>query len=164
MSDNKGPRRPDTVRLQRISKAFWESAALMSAVELDVFTAISEGHNSIPAAAAALGLEAINVERLFTALNAMQLIHLEGGQYSNAPDVERFLVKGKQTYAGPWMLFGKPRWDSWGSLTEHLRVKEEDQKRLGMYDDTFTVERARAYHEATYSIGMGAGNKCSRDS
>ena len=28
-----------------------------------------------------------------------------------------------------------------------------------MYDETFTVERARAYHEATYSIGMGAARR-----
>lgn len=70
--------RPDTVRLQRISKAFWESAALMSAVELDVFTAIAQGHNSIDSVAAAIGIEAINAERLLTALVAMELLSLEG--------------------------------------------------------------------------------------
>ena len=30
---------------------------------------------------------------------------------------------------------------------------------LGMYDETFTVDRARAYHAATYSIGMGAARR-----
>ena len=40
-------KRPDTVRLQRISKAFWESAALMSAIELGAFTAIASGHDTI---------------------------------------------------------------------------------------------------------------------
>ncbi|MEJ2090307.1 MAG: methyltransferase, partial [Gammaproteobacteria bacterium] len=82
--------------------------------------------------------------------------------FTNAPDVERFLVKGKHTYAGPWMLFTKPRWNRWGKLTEHLQVRASEQKVLGMYDETFTVERAREYHQATYSIGMGAARRFHR--
>ena len=151
--------RPDTVRLQRISKAFWESAALMSAVELGAFTAIATGSNTIAAAARVMNIEPVNAERLLTALTAMELLCREGDQFTNAPDVERFLVEGGATYAGPWMLFGKPRWDAWGKLSEHLRLSASDQRVLGMYDETFTVERAREYHEATYSIGMGAARR-----
>lgn len=151
--------RPDTVRLQRISKAFWESAALMSAVELDTFTVIAAGNDTIDKAADAMGIEPVNAERLLTALTAMELLTRTGDTFANAPDVDRFLVRGKPTYAGPWMLFGKPRWDSWGRLTEHLKRAAGDQRRLGMYDETFTVARARQYHEATYSIGMGAARR-----
>ena len=61
-------KRPDTVRLQRISKAFWESAALMSAVELDLFSTIAAGHNTIESAARAMAVEPVNAERLLTAL------------------------------------------------------------------------------------------------
>jgi len=155
-------KRPDTVRLQRISKAFWESAALMSGVELGVFTAIARGHNTINKLAQAIDIEPVNAERLLTALTAMELLSREGEQFTNADDVERFLVEGEASYAGPWMLFGKPRWDGWGKLTEHLRVRAEDQRILGMYDDSFTVERAREYHQATYSIGMGAARRFHR--
>jgi len=154
--------RPDTVRLQRISKAFWESAALMSAVELGAFTAIAEGHDTVATAAAAMGITELNAERLLVALTAMELLSRDGDKFANAPDVDRFLVKGKPTYAGPWMLFTKPRWNGWGELTEHLKVPESGQRLLGSYDDTFTVERARAYHEATYSIGMGAARRFHR--
>lgn len=154
--------RPDTVRLQGIVKGFWESAALMSAVELGVFTAIAGGHDSIEALAAAVDIEPVNAERLLTVLTAMTLLVRRGDRFSNAEDVDRFLVEGKPTYAGPWMLFSKPRWDAWGQLTEHLRVRAADQRVLGMYDETFTVERARAYHEATYSIGMGAARRFHR--
>jgi SAM-dependent methyltransferase len=154
--------RVDTVRLQRVSKAFWESAALMSGVELGVFTAIANGSDTIETAAAAMGIEPVNAERLLTALTAMELVTRNGDRFANADDVDRFLVEGKPTYAGPWMLFGKPRWEEWGHLTEHLRVREDDQRVLGMYDDTFTVDRARAYHEATYSIGMGAARRFHR--
>ncbi|NKB97070.1 MAG: hypothetical protein GKR90_01025 [Pseudomonadales bacterium] len=152
-------KRPDTVRLQRISKAFWESAALMSAVELGVFTVLASGNNTIETAANAMGIEAINAERLLVALTAMDLVTRDGKTFSNAPDVDRFLVEGQPSYAGPWMLFGKPRWQGWGELTERLKTPVSEQRILGMYDETFTVERARTYHEATYSIGMGAARR-----
>jgi len=152
----------DTVRLQRISKAFWESAALMSAVELDVFTAIDSGADTVAAVARTTRIDPLNAERLLVVLTAMGLLTRTGNQFANAPDVDRFLVRGKPGYAGPWMLFGKPRWDGWGRLTEHLRLPASERRVLGMYDATFTVERARAYHEATYSIGMGAARRFHR--
>ncbi|MDH3642213.1 MAG: acetylserotonin O-methyltransferase [Gammaproteobacteria bacterium] len=160
MSD--GAARPDTVRLQRIMKGFWESAALMSAVELGVFTAIAKGADSLDALAAAADIEAVNAERLLTALTAMQLVERKGDRFTNSADVERFLVEGEPSYAGPWMLFGKPRWQGWGELTQHLRQRADAQRVLGMYDETFTVERARQYHEATYSVGMGAARRFHR--
>ena len=161
-NEETGERRPDTVRLQRVSKAFWESAALMSAIELGAFTAIARGHDTIETAAKAMDIEEVNAERLLTVLTAMELLTRDGDKFSNAPDVARFLVEGEPGYAGPWLLFTKPRWEDWGRLTEHLKVREKDQRLLGMYDETFTVEKARAYHEATYSIGMGAARRFHR--
>jgi hypothetical protein len=155
-------KRPDTVRLQRIMKGFWESAALMSAVELGVFTAIAAGADSIPALARAVEIEEFNAERLLTALTAMELLERDGERFSNAADVQRFLVAGEPSYAGPWMLFGKPRWQAWGELTRHLQRTRDQQRVLGMYDESFTVERAREYHEATYSVGMGAARRFHR--
>jgi hypothetical protein len=156
-------KRPDTVRLQRVSKAFWESAALMSAIELDTFTAIANGYDTIATVARAMQIEPVNAERLLTALVSMELLSRNGERFANAPDVDRFLVRGKPTYAGAWMLFSKPRWGDWGRLTEHLKLRQADQKVLGRYDKTFTADKARAYHEATYSIGMGAARRFHRE-
>jgi len=73
--------------------------------------------------------------------------------------VQRFLVKDGERYAGPWILFTKPRWQAFGKLGEHLRRQEENH--LGQYTE-FTVDDARRYHAATYSIGMGAARLFSR--
>src|SRR5215831_904095 len=102
--------RLDTTRLQRMATAYWESAALMAAVELDVFTAIERGHNTIPALAKATGMTDRNAERLLTALTALTLLERGGEPFANAPDVQRFLVKDGERYAGRWILFTKPRW------------------------------------------------------
>ena len=155
--------RLDTTRLQKIAQAYWESAALMAAVELEIFTAIAHGHDTIPAVAKASGISERNAERLLTALTAMTLLTREGdgaqGRFANAPDVQRFLVKDGERYAGPWILFTKPRWTAYGELGQRLRSKTEN--RLGAYE-SFTVDDARRYHAATYSIGMGAARRFAR--
>ena len=151
--------RLDTTRLQRMATAYWESAALMAAVELDVFTAIARGHDTIPAVARAADISERNAERLLIVLVALTLLDRQGEKYVNAPDVQRFLVKDSERYAGPWILFTKPRWNAFGELGDRLRRKEE--KKLGAYVE-FSVEDARRYHAATYSIGMGAARLFSR--
>lgn len=151
--------RLDTTRLQKMAQAYWESAALMAAVELEVFTAIAHGHDTVAAAAKAVGISERNAERLLTALAAMTLLDRTGDRFANAPDVQRFLVKDGERYAGPWILFTKPRWEAFGKLSEHLRRREENH--LGQYVE-FSVDDARRYHAATYSIGMGAARLFSR--
>jgi predicted nicotinamide N-methyase len=151
--------RLDTTRLQKMATAYWESAALMAAVELGVFTAIERGQDTVPALAKAVGMSDRNAERLLTALTALTLLEREGERFANAPDVQRFLVKDSERYAGPWILFTKPRWTAFGELSERLRRRTEN--RLGQYTE-FTVEDARRYHAATYSIGMGAARLFSR--
>src|SRR5436305_1833297 len=104
--------RLDTTRLQRIAQAYWESAALMAAVELEVFTAIAHGHDTIATVAQAVGISERNAERLLTPLTALTLLERNGDRFANAPDVQRFLVKDGERYAGPWILFTKPRWQA----------------------------------------------------
>ena len=151
--------RLDTTRLQKMAQAYWESAALMAGVELEIFTAIAHGHDTIASAAKAVGISERNAERLLTALTAMTLLTRESDRFANAADVQRFLVKDSDRYAGPWILFTKPRWTAFGELSKRLSNPEEN--RLGAYVD-FTVEDARRYHAATYSIGMGAARLFSR--
>lgn len=151
--------RLSTTRLQKIAMAYWESAALMAAVELEIFTAIAHGYDTIEQAAKSVGISERNAERLLTVLTAMTLLTREGERFTNAPDVQRFLVKDSERYAGPWMLFTKPRWPAFGELSTRLRAKTEN--RLGAYEN-FSIDDARRYHAATYSIGMGAARLFSR--
>ena len=98
----------DTVRLQNIAQGFDRSAALMSALGLGIFTAVDGGAITVEAVAAAVYIQPLNAERLLVMLTAMELVHrADDGTYANADDVDRFLVEGKKSYAGPWMLFNK---------------------------------------------------------
>ncbi len=149
--------RSDTVRLQRLSWSFGASAALFAAIDLDVFTRISEGAGTLDEIAGRTGMEVRNVDRLLTVLHGLELVERTDDRFRNAPDVERFLVKGKRSYAAPWIMFAGKDWADWGRLASHLRRRGQPRQ-LGMYEE-LTVEAARKYHQATYSVGLGAGRR-----
>jgi SAM-dependent methyltransferase len=148
--------RVNTVRLQRMVRAYREAGALMAAVELGLFTKIAQRADTEAALIEALGIEPLNAERIIVACIALGLVERDGDRLRNAPDVARFLVEGERGYAAAWMLFTKSDWDEWGRLDEHLRRPgpplSENKTVAGI-----TVEEARRYHRATYSVGMGAG-------
>ncbi len=148
-----------TVRLQQMARAFTSSAALFAAIDLELFTAIAEGADTAESFAERAGISALNAERLMTMCAAHGLLSHRHGRYANAPDVARFLVKGDR-YAGAWLTFLRPHWEKWGRLTENLR-NTEPAALIGSLDG-MTVERARAYHTATASVGFGAGRRFAR--
>lgn len=156
----KAAARPDTTRLQRLARAYCESAVLYAALDLDLFTHVARGADSEAALAAALGISPLNTERIVTACTALGLLEREGERLRNAPDVARFAVRGEAGYAGPWLNFTRPDVPDWFRLSERLRDPAPPTP-LGKYAG-LTVAQARAYHEATYSIGMGAGRRFAR--
>lgn len=151
----------DTTRLQRLARAYAETAVFYAAIDLELFTHISQGASSIPAIAEAAGISELNAERLVTACLALGLVeHGPDGAIVNAADCEKFMVVGGERYAGPWMTFTRDEVPKWFDLTAKL-CDPSPPTVLGMYEG-LTIERARRYHAATYSIGMGAGRRFSR--
>ena len=153
MEETKG--KVNTVRLQNISYGHKQTATLHAAIELDLFTKVSEGAATFSELAEALGVSVLNTERIVVACAGLGLLEKDSHGYKNAPDVERFLVKGKPTYVGPWLLFASRDFDNWKNLKDYL-VTDKAPHVLGMYE-SLTDEMAREYHEATYSVGLGAG-------
>jgi len=150
-------KRVDTVRLQNLSRAFINSASLFAAIDLELFTAVHNGNDTIEKFAAQSGISEINAERLMTMCATAGLIEWRDDRYVNADDVERFLVKGEKNYAGPWLQFTRRDWDSWGKITEKLR-NQTPPTVIGSYIK-MTVDAARRYHEATSSVGFGSGRR-----
>ncbi|MCZ6890223.1 MAG: methyltransferase [Gammaproteobacteria bacterium] len=151
----------DTVRLQKMARAFISSASLFAAIDLGIFTAVAEGDNTIDAFAKRAGISALNAERIMTMCAAEGLLDWRDGVYVNAPDVERYLVESERRYAGAWLRFMRPNWGRWGELTKLLSTAEAPL--LTPSIEKMTVEKAREYHAATSSVGFGAGRRFSRD-
>lgn len=153
--------RIDTTRLQRLARAYTESAVFYAAIDLELFTHLSGGAGTVPELAVAMGTSELNAERLVAVCLALGLVERGAdGRLVNAPDCEKFMVKGSDRYAGPWMEFTRPEVPAWFELTAKL-TDPTPPRTLGMYDG-LTVDRARRYHAATYSIGMGAGRRFAR--
>lgn len=148
--------RPTTRRLQQMVRAYREAGALMAAVELGLFTHIANGADDEVSLTKAMGLQPLHGERIIIAMLGLGLLKRSGGKLILVEDVERYLVEGKPTYAGEWMLFTKPDWDEWGRLSAILQEQAppllENKTVAGI-----TIEEARRYHRGTYSIGRGAG-------
>ena len=153
--------RVDTTRLQRIARGFTETAVFYAAIDLDIFTHVSRGAATISAVASAANVSELNAERIVVVLLALGLLEKdEAGQLLNAADCEKFMVSTSDRFAGPWMTFTRREVPQWFDLTATLSDLTPPAE-LGLYDD-MTVERARKYHSATYSIGMGAGRRFAR--
>lgn len=156
MSEN----RVDTVRLQRFARAYCETAVLYAAIDLELFTHIARGANTEAALAGALGIPALQVERLVAVVLAMGLVEIDGATLRNAPDADKFLVRDRPGYAADWLMFTRGDVPEWFRLTEHLTTKTPPTT-LGMYAH-LSVDAARKYHAATYSIGAGAARRFTR--
>jgi len=154
-------RKVDTVRLQNVAYGHKTAGVLLAAVELDLFSKVSEGARTIEDIADAADITVLNTHRLVAACTGVGLLIKDGQTYLNAPDVDKFLVKGKRNYAGPWLLSQKRDFDRWKQLAELLRSKKPPTI-LGGYEG-YTYEKAKALHEATYSVGLGAGMRFARD-
>lgn len=161
MSDQTARPRADTTRLQKLARSYAETACFYAAIDLELFTHVSRGLGSVAELAPAMGTSELNAERLVTVALALGLLEKDSeGRLVNAADCEQFLVKDNDRYAGPWMMFTRREVPDWFDLTAKL-TDPTPPRELGMYDD-LTVEAARKYHKATYSIGMGAGRRFCR--
>lgn len=150
--------RPTTVRLQKLSWAFTQSAVLFAAIEHGLFTSISQHGDSLATIAKDAGITENNAKRMITALLTLELVERDGDGFSNAPDVERFLVEDTRSYAERWITWFRHQWNAWGELGKRLEDTGPEDP-LGFYDESFTVDHARRYHQATASVGMGAARK-----
>ncbi len=110
--------------MQRL-RAFQESRILLTAIELDLFTAVS------PSAAAAevaarLGSEPRATEMLLNALAALGLLSKRDGVFHNTPVAARYFVRGAKDYARPALMHTVHLWNAWSNLTG--RVHPEPDK------------------------------------
>jgi hypothetical protein len=176
--------RPD--RLVELGYAFRGARALMSAVELGVFTALAGAVLTGDDLQRRLGLAERGAHDFFDALVALGLLQRDGlGRYSNAPDADLYLDSRKGTYIGGFFENLEAReYGMWRSLTTALRTgkpqtgfeaKEHfgslysDPQRLdafmrGMTGATLPVAQALAsrfpWHDYNTVVDVGTAQGC----
>jgi len=108
----------------RIVDILWglaETRILIAAVELDVFTAISQGAVTAKALAENCGASERGIRILLNGLVAMQFLAKAGGTYALKSIASEHLVRGRKGYMGSNVLHTIHLWQGWGTLTDAVR-------------------------------------------
>jgi predicted O-methyltransferase YrrM len=108
------PRLPES--LDAALRAFQESRTLLTAIELDVFTAIGGGARA-EEVASNIGADSRATQMLLNALVALGALSKRGGVYSNTPAAAaHFAGAGRLA-----LMHNVHLWDRWSRLTECVR-------------------------------------------
>jgi len=96
--------------------------AMLAGMQLDVFTPLKDGPRSAEDIARAIGVGAARLRLLLYPLVAAQLLTEENGSFSNSPEANRFLVKGRPDYKGDWHAIFSNRWTRNLKIAESIRT------------------------------------------
>lgn len=112
-------------RIMQVGMGFEASKALLSAVELGVFTALATQPMDAEALRQAIGIDDRSARDFFDVLVALGFLQREDGVYRNAPDADLYLDKGKSSYLhlGALLEMANSRlYHIWGRLTDCLQT------------------------------------------
>ena len=107
--------------LNQTLRAFMESRALLTALELDVFTAVGSGATA-DGVARKISTHARATEMLLNALAAMGMLAKRQGVFATRPDAARFFAAGSKDNARPGLIHTANIWHRWSNLTDCVRA------------------------------------------
>ena len=108
-------------RLEQMIRGFIPSRCMLTALELDIFTAVGEGANA-EQIGKRVHANARAVSMLLNALAALGLLSKTGDAYRNTTESERFFVHGSKDNHRDGLLHTANIWHRWSTLTEAVRT------------------------------------------
>jgi (2Fe-2S) ferredoxin/predicted O-methyltransferase YrrM len=108
--------------LQQTIRGFQESRAILTAIELDVFSAAAAGTGTAAEVATRIGADARAVEMLLNALVALRLLDKRGDTYANTPTAARYLAAGGPDDSRAALMHTVHMWTTWSRLTDAVRT------------------------------------------
>ena len=133
-------------QILQIGMGFWPSKALLSAVELGLFTILADGPQTGAALQEALGLHPRGTWDFLDTLVALGLLGRQGdgagARYTNTPATALFLDRGSPRYVGGLLEMANARlYPFWADLTTALRTgqPQNEVKHNGkaMFDELY---------------------------
>ena len=116
-------------RILQTGLAFFASKTLLSAVEMEVFTELAKGPETLDALTGRLGLHPRSSRDFLDALVALGFLERENGSYRNTPSSDVFLDKRKPSYIGGILEMANKRlYHHWRHLTTAIRSGENQNE------------------------------------
>ncbi len=147
------PAMPDPTPIVRLTTAFWDSQALLTASRLKLFDQLAGDPKSPEQVAAALGLDARMTGLLMRVLVALGLLEARDGGFVNAASANAFLVSSSPAYMGGAMRYSDQLYGTWGRLEEALRSGQPALPAEAYLGDD--AERTRTFVYAMHGRAMG---------
>ncbi|MBM4123965.1 MAG: methyltransferase domain-containing protein, partial [Nitrospira sp.] len=101
---------------------YWETKILLTAVRLDVFSALGGKESSVAEVAQSIGADQRALGLLLNALVAMKVLVKTGDRFANTDVAKTHLVRSSQSYVGHLLLLHDAEWNNWGKLDETVRT------------------------------------------
>ncbi len=105
----------------KLARQFMESRILLTAAELNLFTALAERVNTAAELSGELHCDSRALTILLDALSAMGLLEKQDDSYRTAPAAIPFLSDESPNSVRPMILHAAHLWDAWSALTAITR-------------------------------------------
>ena len=156
-----GTTRLSPAKIMGLGSGFWGSKALLSAIELGLFTELARSPLDAMALTKRLQLHPRGARDFFDALVALGMLRRTGTRYANTPETALFLDRTKPSYVGGILEMANARlYRFWGSLTEALRTgKPQNEAKNGedffgtLYSDP---QRLEGFLKAMTGLSAGS--------
>lgn len=141
------------VPILQVATGFWASQALLTAVDLRVFTALFGAAKSSAELATELECDGNALEALLDANCALGFLQRNGDRYRNTEVSNAFLVEGSPgSYVDLVRFMREPLFGVWQALRD--TVKKGNAPIAPEAMDQTEVELARAFHNGAYATMM----------
>ena len=107
--------------LNQTLRGYMESRALLTALELDLFTVVDGGATAAEASQK-ISTHPRATEMLLNALVAMGMLAKDQGVFRNTPVTARFFMTGSPDNARPGLIHTANIWHRWSNLTDCVRT------------------------------------------
>ena len=148
--------------LNETIRGFMPSRAILTALELDIFSAVGGG-GTIESVAQKIHADSRSTEMLLNVLVSLRLLEKSADTFGNTPTAARFFVEGSPDNARPALLHTANLWDRWSTLTDAVRsgtsvaARSRDQRGVVSFIaamDRNAKERANAVVKAVVPNGV----------
>jgi (2Fe-2S) ferredoxin/SAM-dependent methyltransferase len=143
--------------LNELVRGFMSSRVMLTALELDVFTAVNLGARAEEVAAKIHG-DPRATEILLNALAGLKLLEKQNGVFHNTPVTARFFVEGSPDDARPGLMHTANLWRRWSTLTECVHAGSSvSRDRDGEFVQAFIAAMDRNARERAQAVVQAVG-------
>jgi hypothetical protein len=150
-------------RILELGRAFRKAKVLLSAVELDVFTVLSEGSTDLQTLSTKTSVAERGARDFFDALVSLNLLQRDkDGRYSNTTETALYLDANKPTYIGQELIYFSERmYPHWNLLTPTLKSGKPQNDNATHYFQSLYADQASL---KKFASGMTGGSRLAAQS